>query len=74
MITHSKILSDLEMIYEMSISDGNLALAIKAKELQSKQIEFINKNENKTQPLQGIKIDNLIKLAQKYMKIKKHKS
>ena len=66
MITYSKIIQDLEEIYQLLLKDQNLTLAIKAKELQGRQLEMIEKNCKQNQPLKDMKIDNLIKLAQKY--------
>ena len=73
MITHAKILSDLEDIYTTSISEGNLALAIKAKELQSKQLELMHKNGTQKPQFKGIKIDKLIQMAKEYLKKEKRK-
>jgi hypothetical protein len=66
MVTHANIIQDLESIYQLSMAEGNLSLAIKAKELQGKELEIIQKNNSRIHPLKSVKIDNLIQLAQKY--------
>ncbi len=73
MITYTKIIQDLEEIYQLLIADGNLTLALKAKELQGRQLEMIQKGESKsdpktTRPLKDMELEKLIALAQKYTK------
>lgn len=72
MITHLQIINDLESLYKEALQEGNLSLALKAKELQGKELEASHKEKRSKSELKTIEFDKL--LSKINQKIKEEKS
>mgnify|MGYP000095937481 CR=1 FL=1 len=66
MITHLQIIQDLESIYKQALMEGNLSLALKAKELQGKELEIVSKENRSKNDVKNLELDVLLsKINQK---------
>lgn len=71
MITHLKIIEDLESLYKEALMDGNLSLALKAKELQGRELEVVSKENRSKNDVRTLELDALLsKINQKEKKVK----
>lgn len=66
MITHLQIIDDLESLYKEALMDGNLSLALKAKELQGKELEVMSKENKSKNDVKNLEFDTILnKIHQK---------
>ncbi len=72
MITHLQIIQDLESLYKEALTEGNLSLALKAKELQGKELDILSKEKRPKDDLKNVELDTI--LSKINQKIKRRES